>query len=184
MAYRTVTRVIGRVLKDHYAAINPEVLQVACARGTRIHGLCLNYTQGLVFGADPQDEGYFKSFTEWYDQAVIETLAVEPELESAALGVVGHPDLIVKLRHPESIAVVDLKTPVNAESWWKLQLAAYKYLAMSNGYAIERVGSLRVDAKGKPAKMKWYMEQSLKDFEAFQSMINFLSYLPKEKGEK
>ena len=79
---------------------------------------------------------------------VDEVLAGEIELVDPVFGFEGHPDLIVMLKGDEKPTLIDLKTPATKSPLWVAQLAAYRHLCRENGYAVDRVASLRLKKNG------------------------------------
>ncbi|KKL98766.1 hypothetical protein LCGC14_1821120 [marine sediment metagenome] len=54
-----------------FSGIDPEVLQHAAERGSRVHRACAAYALGFpALGLHDEDEGYFESFKGWFDEYV------------------------------------------------------------------------------------------------------------------
>jgi hypothetical protein len=133
-----------------FSAIRPEVLANAARRGTDVHAACLCKVQGLWMPAVPEDcAGYVESFRSWMG-VVEEVVAVEVTLaDGADLRVIGHPDLICRIRGDRALSLVDIKTPASTSRSWALQLAAYRHLACTRGgYEVGRSFALRLSKDG------------------------------------
>lgn len=155
-----------------FSHIPAKVLDAAATRGTAAHDACANIARGLMVINVPEEiEGYVTSFRRWFDFMVDEVLLVEERLVNTDFYYHGEPDLLIKARHGE-IILVDNKTPVQLQVSWKLQLAAYRHLIITNkSITPDRVGSLRLSPEGKTAKMDYY-ENSLQDFNYFLQALN------------
>jgi hypothetical protein len=157
--------------------VRPGVLEAACRRGTAVHTACLLHAQGIfVLDPEPEWQGLVESFRLWFGRHVDEVLAVEPELVHPKLHYVGHPDLILKLRYEEAPAICDLKTSRAKGRTWCGQLAAYKQLALANGFPrIGRTFSLRLKQDGGMPLADDYTYQD-RDFAAFVSALTAVRY--------
>ena len=178
--YPSVTEVIGRY--SDFSRVPPEVLQAAAARGTRIHQLCAAYAQGLWVPdyCDSSEAGYMLSFTLWYSLAVDKIIASEPALTCSKYHFKGHPDLICRLKGDSVLTLIDLKSPVQKQKTWRLQIASYRHLALEKWPTIKRVGSLRLSPEGKPARFDEYSGTLEADFNVFLSALNLYNFLRKE----
>ncbi len=136
----------------------------ASDRGSRAHGFFAAYANGLFIPQVDWDcEGYFKSYTAWYDRYVVRPLLVEERLTDGVLGLTGQIDLIAELRDivPDRniIALIDDKTPFQHSNLWEGQVSAYWFgLAVKKlpwGNRIEKAGTLRLNRDGKPARVDW-----------------------------
>jgi hypothetical protein len=163
-----------------YSTIPPNVLQAASERGTAVHKICALKIQGLWHSVPPELAGYVKSFDDWA-RVVSDVILVEPEMEDAALGYCGHPDLLVRIKGDSGLSLVDLKTPAACMPTWRPQLAAYRGLARINGYEISRVFSLRLAKDGGRAKVDEYTGTVGQDMAGFLSALNAYRYF---KGAK
>jgi hypothetical protein len=154
--------------------INPAVLQAAADRGTAVHQACAAYARGLpVLWCD--DSGYFESFRVWFDQYVERALFIEYEfVDPQTYGIVGHPDLVCKMRHGATM-VVDYKTPAVESRTWRCQLAAYCYLLIPVLGFMPAGMALMLDKDGGPAKAKYYDYQP-QDFAAFVAALTAYRY--------
>ena len=154
-----------------FSGINPEVLQRAAERGSRVHRACAAYASGFpALGLHDEDHGYFHSFVGWFDRYVNKVLMVEKRLASP-LGYTGMLDLACRLIDGR-IVVVDYKTPALESPTWKAQIAAYCELAKLVYSNIEFEGmALVLNKEGKPAKGIVYQYQA-DDFAAFLSCLN------------
>jgi len=147
-SYPSVTQAISGFAD--FSMVPPITLQLAAARGTRVHSACTAHALGLWCPPLPADEqGYLDSFVKWFDLAVAEVAWCEKELIDEGLGFRGHPDLLCKVKGDTKLTLIDLKTPAAKLKAWRAQLAGYWHLCESNGYGpIGRVASLRLKPKG------------------------------------
>ena len=136
-------------LYQDFSGIPAERLEIATRRGSRVHTVCLAIAGGRWAPPLPEEyQGYEQSFRLWLDMNIIRVYKVEPEWMDEILGFIGHPDLIVQMKGDRKLTVVDLKTPTAQKRIWRMQLAGYGRLAETNGYKIEKVGTLRLKANG------------------------------------
>jgi hypothetical protein len=133
-----------------FSKVRPEVLENAARRGTDVHAACLCKVQGLWMPAVPEDcAGYVASFMSWAGPMIEEVVAAEIELrDEHDLRVVGHPDIICRLRGDRVLTMLDLKTPAAVSRSWPLQLAGYHRLGRNAGYDIGRAMTLRLKKDG------------------------------------
>ena len=161
-----------------FSMIHPDVLDYASERGTVIHKACCNWVN-MVFvpthSWPPDYTGYFHSFIDWYRNYVEEVVDTEIELLDQELGYLGHPDLLCVIIGDTKITLVDLKTPLAESPIWKPQLAAYRHLAIWNGYDIGRVGSLRLKPDGGRAIFTEYTDEKA-NFAAFLNALMIAKY--------
>ncbi|MCL2029826.1 MAG: PD-(D/E)XK nuclease family protein [Deltaproteobacteria bacterium] len=142
----TVTQVLAPWAD--FGAIDPAVLARAARRGSAVHDACLAETTGIWVEPDDEAAPYLASFRLWLPN--VEVIKAEFSLSDPALDLRGHPDLLVRFKGDASPAIIDLKTPAAYNPSWRPQLAAYKYLAVKSGMAVERIGALRLKKDGSP----------------------------------
>ncbi|MDD4340296.1 MAG: hypothetical protein PHV00_11510 [Syntrophales bacterium] len=160
-----------------FSGIPPGVLNHASERGTEVHRVCLDlYARGLpVIGIDGEVRGYLDSFRRWLDKMADQALLIEERLFDQAHGYSGQLDLIVWTRpeYGSETWLVDLKTPLALSKSWRVQISAYRSLAISQrGITPEHCGSLRLDPNGGAAKVDWYDGSADRDFSVFLSCLN------------
>lgn len=178
MKYPSVTQVLSPWVD--YSRVPPDVLERAADRGRRVHALCASYAQGLWIPEIPEEcAPYFESFTRWFDSSVEQVKAVEVELVDTVNGYCGHPDIICKIKGDKGLALPDIKTPQQEMKTWRIQLAAYKQLAITNRYQIDRVFSLRLDSKGGQVKITEYTD-SATDFAIFLSALTVWRFMKED----
>jgi len=151
--YYSVTTVIGFFLDKRW--FNKE----ACERGTRVHLMCeTNIDDPLDSGIDvPTDlAGYYESFMLWKSEAMEDQIVMskEPKLSCDELKITGHPDLVLASADDvKDLTLIDYKTSKNKQPWWRLQLAAYKYMIDQSTTikgVVNKYGSLRIRPGKKP----------------------------------
>jgi len=154
--------------------IPPWHLAKAAERGTTVHSYCAAMALNEWTPPPPQAyRGYVESARQWLDAFLDEALLVEVELEDESLGFCGHPDLVIRSRKLGGIILTDYKTPATLHrKIWGSQLAAYeKLIAASKGIVIDRMGSLRLDAKGKMAKFDEFTDNRVSYWSAFYGAL-------------
>ena len=165
-------------------------METASDRGTRAHDLFAAYARGLFIPKVDWDcQGYFKSYTTWYDRHVIRPLLVEERLtDDKVLGVTGQIDLIAELRdiYPDRniLALLDNKTALQQSSTWKAQISTYwmglAARLLPYGSQIEKAGTIRLNPDGKPAKVDW-VENPLKEYNAWLNAFYSFKHFVKEE---
>lgn len=166
-----------------FSMVPPDVLQAAAERGTEIHQFCAGYALGIWSQVTPLEiAGYCDSFRKWFDNYVVEVLAVEEEVVHPAFGYIGHVDLIATvagIRPKQTVCVIDYKSPVTASRSWNCQIAAYLE-ASKERYRTEVAGALMLKKDGSLPKMIW-LEDGNQAFAAFTGILSGWNYI---KGAK
>jgi len=166
--FPSVTQVLAPY--SGYDKIPPWHLEKASERGTIVHDHLAAYALGQwTPNPKPEYAGYVDSARKWLDMFMDEVVLSEAELEDEVLGYCGHPDLIIKSRKLGGVILIDYKTPaVVHRKVWGAQLAAYEKLATANGYpAVDRFGSLRLNADGRLAKFDEFTDNRIAFWSAF-----------------
>ncbi len=170
MKFPSVTRVISPW--QDFSMIREDVLEAACARGSKVHQICGALALGLWIPVIPAElQGYVDSFMGWFSDAVQRVHLAERELVDAQSGYRGHPDLIVTMRGDAAMTLIDLKTPATCQLAWRVQLAAYRNLATINGYPVARVFSLRLRKGGESPLINEYSSTFSHDFAVFLNCL-------------
>lgn len=162
-----------------FSQIPPDVLANAAERGSRFHTWTENYLSDKWSPISNDIQGYVKSFKRWHSLAVEETLFVEKEIICPQYQFIGHIDWMGRLRgDPENfITVADWKTPITESKTWRIQLAAYWYLAKEClGLNVRRCVVLMPKKDGKVASIKEYTEFQACHFNIFLSTLNCTRY--------
>jgi hypothetical protein len=158
----------------NFSAINPEVLEKACTRGSDFHRLAALHAKKLwINEISDSCVGFFKSFREWFEAMVEEVVLVEEILVHPVLNYKGTPDTIVRMKGDVGLTLLDWKTPRALSKSWRLQLAAYCELAWVNDYLVKRVASLQPHPDGGPALFQEYTKFLTPDFAVFLSGLNW-----------
>lgn len=161
-----------------FSMVQPDVLQAAAERGTTVHEACAAYALGLYYPVSPDIVGFFDSFKSWFNNYVVEVLAVEEEVIHPAWGYVGHVDLIAKvagIRPKQTVAVIDYKSPVTASRAWNCQIAAYLE-ASKEQYGTEAAGALMLRKDGSLPRMVWIDDHN-QAFAAFCGALSAYNYI-------
>lgn len=171
MKIYSATEVLGKYFD--WNLIPDDVLAAACERGTQTHKGCHSYAVlGYAIGLPKNCNGYFKSFGNWFDQNVKNTVLSEMRFTDMVLGFTGRPDFVFELNTGE-IVLVDIKTPLAESPTWKCQLAAYDHLLERiGGLKVDDILSLRLHPEGGAAKGKRYKGSRAVAFNAFLSALN------------
>ncbi len=151
--------------------IRPDILERAATRGIACHAAYASYAAGFVPELDPEWEGRWQSWLAWYDEAVLETIAVEVELVCHLHGYIGHADWIGKLKgQPGVVALADWKGGAVASKTWRLQVAGY-YHAAQEIYGVNRVLIVQPHPKGGRAKVTEHTKTLSQDFDRFRMAL-------------
>ena len=143
-------------------------------RGTAIHAASAAYLQGLfVPPLKPEWQGYFESFKKW-SEIIDEVILIEVRLTDTAMGFTGQPDMIIRIKGDAGYSLPDIKTGQSKLKVWKIQSAAYRYLAKS----VKNIDTIR----GFPVRPKPdgsgvlpvgdYARDYRVDFNIFRSALN------------
>lgn len=139
-------------LSPSFAAVPPDSLEFARARGSAVHRACELDDAGELDEAsvDPQISGYLVAFREWRRNVGARPIGREVRLASRLWGFAGTADWIGFVSG--SRAVVDLKTSASMDDSTALQLAAYAdaWNESNPGARIERHLGLRLAESGRP----------------------------------
>lgn len=171
----SVTQIISQV--GHYWLnfdhVPADRLEIAKERGQEYHSLAALYAKKLWIDEIPDScAGFFQSFCRWFGSSVEEVILVEQRLVHPIWGYEGTPDLICRMKGDQALILIDHKTPLAFSKSWRLQISAYRELAVRNGYEVERVASLQPNPNGGQAKFKENTESLSPDFAVFLSMLN------------
>lgn len=162
---------VTEVLRPYadFSMVPNDVLWSASERGKRVHKACAILACG-GFPVLPEEEmGYLQSFEKWFTM-VDEVLSVEAEYQNPKLGLVGHPDLVVRIKN--KIVLTDLKTPLSHISIWEAQLSAYKHLVYPT-FAIDQTQSLQLRPNGQTPKANVLsLEREAHALVAFMGALN------------
>ena len=179
----TVTQIISQVGRywQNFDNVPPGHLEVARERGIDFHNLAAAWIMGLWIGEIPDNcLGFFKSFAHWAGVATEGGPIVEQTLGHSKLDFTGTPDLIVRMKGDAGLTIVDYKTPRVFSPSWRLQLAAYRELAIQNGLPVERVASLQPHPDGGPAKFTEYTKSLKADYAVFLAALTVWRYYNQE----
>lgn len=157
--YARVTEILSPWVD--FSKIDPQVLQNAADRGTRVHLHCENYANLLGLHAchmfdlttvDDQCLPYVQSYIGWFDENVDAVYECEKRVYCDQQMFCGKPDQIVHLKgDPEDcLTLIDIKTPASKQKSWNLQTAAYMYLInFYTDISVSKRGTLMLKKSGK-----------------------------------
>jgi hypothetical protein len=160
-----------------FSMIRPEILEAAATRGTVLHGAYASYCLGLWIPKLAEDyQTRFDSWRRWFDQAVVETVAVEPQLICHQHNFSGRPDWIGRIKGDKCLALADWKHPVLSSPGWRCQVAAYHHLAKEE-YGAERVLVVQPHPKGGKAKVVEHTGTLAQDFATFLNGLTIYNFM-------
>jgi len=149
-------------------------------RGDAVHSACSAYLQGLFIPPlAPEHQPYFDSARLWIDKAVDRVILTEERLVDPQRGYCGKPDLIAVLKGDECTALVDFKTGQATAPAWRLQVQAYRKLAITKHIMTVRGMSVRLKADGSGALVTEYPKDYSRDFNIFTGLLNAFYFFNK-----
>ena len=173
----SVTRALSPF--SDFSRIRPDVLEAACLKGSQVHAIIASLLKGLWVPNIPENcQPYIDSFNLWLP-IVDEVVMVEETLTDKVRKYKGTPDAILRIKGDEGFTLVDWKSPVMESKSWRLQISAYRALAMQNGYLIHRTGALQLSPKGKVAKFREYSGTLVQDFATFLCCLSAYQFFNK-----
>ncbi len=126
--------------------IDPDVLENAAIRGTKVHKICEGIVSGLgEIGVEPNIAGYVESFKKWWSIGH-EVIMMEERFYDDDLQITGQCDLILKT--PEGLVLVDIKTSSRPSKTWEVQGNAYAWLAKNHKHDISKIYFLHLNKNG------------------------------------
>lgn len=132
----SVTTLMKPLSDDLYRAIEPEILEKAARRGTAVHNALENYVQFGIEDVDPQFEGYFNGFRDWWQLRSPITVATEQRIYHKILRYAGTADLLCEI--DGRLTLVDYKTSAQVNTkLCAVQLEGYDRAFESHGVKIE-----------------------------------------------
>ena len=163
-----------------------ERLQQAAERGRRIHAAVAAELSGLfcVHDLTPDEEMRAMSLIAWSREYLGEVIAIEPELRDEALGFMGSPDLVCRLKSGTA-AVVDWKTPTTIATTWGAQLAAYAHLAAhAYGLQLPIARMVLIPSESGATPRAYYYDDQDRDFAAFLAALTAYRYFVRQERSK
>jgi len=156
--------------------INPDVLENAARRGTKVHKICEGIASGIgEIGTDDETWGYVESFKKWFETD-IKIIEIEKRFWDDQLCFTGQVDFII--RTEEGLAIVDIKTSSKPSKTWSAQGCAYAYLAKKSGYDIKKIFFLHLNKQGKEPKI---YEYDVNDYFFFAIYTTYIHFYHKEQ---
>lgn len=146
-------------------------------RGSSVHAACEAHLLGLYFlPLEPVIQMYVESFKRWADFAIDEIVLTEKRLTDKSLGFCGQFDAILILKDSRKPVLVDWKTSASEQKSWRIQIAAYRHLAATNGLRTQSGMSVRLKASGTGAIINEYSHDYKNDFNIFVGLLNSFKY--------
>jgi hypothetical protein len=164
-----------------FSRVRPEVMENAQWRGKEVHAACAAAALGLWIPDIPSVcDPYLQSFLLWFRPMVVEVVAVETRLHCPKYSYQGQLDLLCRIKGDIGLTLLDHKTPITHHKAWRLQLAAYRHLALQAWPNVNRIGSLQLSPEGKPAKLREYSGTQERDFAVFLNALSVFKFFRKE----
>lgn len=140
------------------ASVDPDILNRAADRGTRVHKICEGIMSGLGKFEDGDDvSGFVQSFEHWWNEGQ-EVIEIEKRFWCDYQQITGQVDMIVDT--PEGLAIFDIKTSYKPSKTWPAQGSAYYYLSTKSGLPIKKVYFLHLSRDGSYPKIYEYPAES------------------------
>lgn len=160
----SVTQALGRFVDLQF--IPPARLQLACARGTKLHDyIFMDLREMWIPPAliTPEIAGYWESYLIFKREMIETTVLLEEKLHCWHYGYTGIADWIGILRGETGLTVIDWKSPVTEGKTWRSQVAAYWHLVEGHmnpplELPIERCGALMLSPRGSTPSFREYTE--------------------------
>lgn len=157
--YASVTDIL-----KHY--IDTDFFTQECAeRGTAVHECCEAYVKKnwIMPILPPNWRPYFQSFKKWADEYLDtdNVILTEKRLVCHKEKFTGKLDFVGYIKGSRTAVLLDWKTGQAVENWWKLQLAAYKYLIEKNEESSNiprRIASVRLKKDGTGCLVNYYLD--------------------------
>lgn len=155
--------------------VDPDILMLSQIRGTQVHASLSCFAKGLWQPPLPDEwQGYVNSGITWIEKYTKEIHLAEETLVDEGFGYKGTLDLIVTMVDG-LLTIPDYKTARAKSKVWPVRMAAYRNLAIKNGYPIQKVGALRLREDGSPAIFDHYpIAES--DFAVFHAALQAHRY--------
>ena len=136
MVIPSVTTLMKPLSLDFYRMVDPMVLDRAAKRGTAIHNALENYTRFGIEDIEPEYDGYFESFRQWWELRKPFPLATERRVYHKILRYAGTVDLLCLI--DGRLTLVDYKTSAQVnEKLCAVQLEGYDRAYESHGLKVE-----------------------------------------------
>lgn len=165
---------------QNFDNVPPGRLQEAQERGKAVHAACAALALGLWVPDIPVAYlPYLESFRLWFS-VVEEVIAVERRLYCPVYKFKGQLDLLCRIRGDKGLILTDEKTPITQYKSWRLQITAYRHLALQEWPNITRVASLQLSPEGKVAKLREYSGSMERDFAIFLNALTVFNFFRKE----
>jgi hypothetical protein len=172
--YRRITSILSPF--TDFSNIDASVLKNAADRGTRVHKYCELHAKGLL-AIDPEPDAklYVDSFMKWFDIMVDNVLHIEKRIYCDQHMITGQVDLIVKFIDEPDPWIIDIKTPQKESKTWRLQTAAYLYLAKKVEPSISHRACLQLDKNGGIPSLRVYPHHA-KDMGLFFDALRLVEF--------
>lgn len=148
--YTRVSEIVGWFKANELAKIDPDTLRKKCELGTNVHSAIAQYEEGVYVPLDEKEEGYFKSFLKWNEDAALLVQHSEQRFYCDELKVTGAIDCVGIDMETAKPYIIDFKTSATKDlRGWALQGAFYHHLATVNQiYVAPTVRFIQLDKNG------------------------------------
>lgn len=146
-------------------------------RGSAVHEACFAHLAGsYVIPLRPAWNGYFDSFRRWCDNVKPQAVIAEERLVDDAIGFCGQPDFVGHCGIRAGCGLIDWKTSLAIEKWFRLQGAAYRHLSELRGVDTVWGGNLRLKADGSSPLFDYWPDGYAIDLNRFLCAFNLYRY--------
>ncbi len=166
----SVTRIMEPLSQAEYGAIDSRTVDQAAHKGTIVHNAIENWLKFGIEDEDPDYAGYFRAFTEWWEEKKPEPVGSEVKTYHKLMRYAGTVDMLAYI--DGELNLIDFKTTYRLiEKNCGVQLEAYAQALESHGVKVERKRILHLKKDGKwddrqfPAKdpKRWMAFGALKN---------------------
>lgn len=178
-AVSTVMKPLSQAL---YKDVDEEILNKAAARGTAVHNAIENYTLFGITDIEPDYEGYFRAFREWWNEVKPKALGTECRVYHKVLRYAGTADMPVIIDGKRIL--VDFKTSAGVNRMLTgVQLEAYAKAYESHGVMFDGKAILHLKSDGKYSWM-YYDKNDTESWEVFGALITVHNHIQKYKWKR
>lgn len=158
--------------------IDPQIVQNAADRGTRVHQICEGIISGIgEWAVDDSVAGYVDSFKSWWAEGH-DVISMEERFFDHGLRITGKADVII--RTPKGCTIIDFKTSSKESKTWALQGSAYAKMAIASGYAITDIAFIHLQKDGSLPRIYHYENQ----WDLFVQCLNVYNYFYAKQPRK
>lgn len=175
----SVSTVMKPLSQALYYGVDDEVLNKAAMRGTAVHNAIENYVLYGIKDIDPDYEGYFRAFRDWWKETNPTCLATECRVYHKVLRYAGTADMPVVIGNEKIL--VDFKTSASVNKMLTgVQLEAYSKAYESHGVNFDGKAILHLKSDGKYG-WNYYPKNDTESWMVFGALLTVNSHIQKYK---